>query len=276
MILSQPAVAGALMVAFCLVVGTALISAFSIRTVATSGELANLAQETVVALNRLQATLSDAEAAQRGYLLTVDEKYLGPYNSAKTRLPQEFSELRAQFEQRPSSVPALDKLEALIDAKLREMAKGIELLQQQGIKPALDVVESDEGWRLMNEIRLSLQQLQTGELADLAKSSRAAALKAESIQKLNLGLVFLATLLAMGAGFLLVRRMQDLEALITVCSWTRRVKWEGRWLTFEEYLEKRFNLQFTHGISEEAAEKFRAELEMEPDPSEAESRRRAQ
>ena len=58
--------------------------------------------------------------------------------------------------------------------------------------------------------------------------------------------------------------MRDLEGLITVCAWTRRVKWEGRWVTFEDYLAKRFNLHCTHGICEEAAEQMRNETAEAP------------
>jgi len=38
----------------------------------------------------------------------------------------------------------------------------------------------------------------------------------------------------------------------TVCAWTKRIKDEGKWVSFEEFLSKHYGLQFTHGISEEA------------------------
>jgi len=53
--------------------------------------------------------------------------------------------------------------------------------------------------------------------------------------------------------------MRELETLITVCAWTNRVKYEGKWVSFEQYLHKRFNLRFTHGISEEATRKLMME-----------------
>ena len=51
-----------------------------------------------------------------------------------------------------------------------------------------------------------------------------------------------------------------LDQLITVCAWTRRVQWQGRWISFEEYLAKRFDLRCTHGICEEAAERMREDM----------------
>jgi hypothetical protein len=47
--------------------------------------------------------------------------------------------------------------------------------------------------------------------------------------------------------------------MITVCDWTHRVKFNGSWVSFEDYLRTRFNLQFTHGISEEASKQLQME-----------------
>ncbi len=41
--------------------------------------------------------------------------------------------------------------------------------------------------------------------------------------------------------------------LVTVCAWTRRVMDEGKWVQFEEFLEKRLRINVSHSISEEAA-----------------------
>ncbi len=46
------------------------------------------------------------------------------------------------------------------------------------------------------------------------------------------------------------------DELITVCSWTKKIKDKGQWISFEDFLEKHFNIKFTHGISEEAYSKF--------------------
>ncbi len=50
----------------------------------------------------------------------------------------------------------------------------------------------------------------------------------------------------------LARRLRELETLITVCAWTKRVKHNGQWVSFEDFLADRYHLRFTHGISDEA------------------------
>lgn len=47
----------------------------------------------------------------------------------------------------------------------------------------------------------------------------------------------------------------------TVCAWTKRIKDEGKWVSFEQFLSKHYGLQFTHGISDEALRDLEKELE---------------
>jgi hypothetical protein len=48
------------------------------------------------------------------------------------------------------------------------------------------------------------------------------------------------------------KRREEFERYVAVCAWTRRIRWEGRWISIEEFLQKRFGLEVTHGISDEA------------------------
>ena len=47
----------------------------------------------------------------------------------------------------------------------------------------------------------------------------------------------------------------------TVCAWTNRIKDEGKWISFEEFMAKHYGLRFSHGISEEAKHKFEEEYQ---------------
>jgi CHASE3 domain sensor protein len=273
LLLSQPTVATALIIAFALAVGTALLATLSTRAITSANERAYETQKTLVAINRLLGTINEAETGQRGYILTRDEKYLLPYETARARLPAEFATLRLQYGERSDKVTELRDLLKLTEDKLNELSYALTLLRERGMAPALNYVESDKGWVLMDQIRQLMTTLQNQEISEMTLSSSAAETRAKDVQKLNLGLIGLAVILAAAAGLFLIRRMHDLETLITVCSWTRRVKWQNRWMSFEEYLNTRFNLTFTHGISEEAAEQFRQQLEAEPMPDEGGSSR---
>ncbi len=48
--------------------------------------------------------------------------------------------------------------------------------------------------------------------------------------------------------------------MLRMCAWTRRVWHEGKWLSFEAFMEARFGISTTHGISEAAAEELKRKL----------------
>ena len=56
-------------------------------------------------------------------------------------------------------------------------------------------------------------------------------------------------------------RVRELEAgIVTMCAWTRTVKMDGRWVPVEEFLQNRLGVRVSHGISEEALERVKAEM----------------
>ncbi len=46
--------------------------------------------------------------------------------------------------------------------------------------------------------------------------------------------------------------IRGLKKMITMCAWTGKVKMDGRWVRIEEFLQKKYGVEVTHGISEEA------------------------
>ncbi len=67
------------------------------------------------------------------------------------------------------------------------------------------------------------------------------------------------------AAEVLRRSRDELEKqLVTLCAWSNTVLYEGEWMTFSRYLERRFGLMTTHGISPEAAKNFTLEGQARP------------
>lgn len=61
------------------------------------------------------------------------------------------------------------------------------------------------------------------------------------------------------------RAATDVER-ITLCAWTRTVRYEGEWISVEAYLERRFGVETSHGISPGAETLFEAEAGPPPPP----------
>ena len=57
-------------------------------------------------------------------------------------------------------------------------------------------------------------------------------------------------------------RIKELQGQFQlVCSWTNRIRSEGRWMRFEEFMQRNFNMEFSHGISEEALTQMAQQIE---------------
>jgi hypothetical protein len=50
----------------------------------------------------------------------------------------------------------------------------------------------------------------------------------------------------------IARGAEHYRNLVTLCAWTRSVEYEGEWISFEEYLRRRFDISTTHGIAPDA------------------------
>ena len=127
------------------------------------GERANIffAQTTIqrdrrIAAVELRDSLRTAESSQRGFLLTGNEIYLAPYDTAKTRAQQQLSDLSRLSGNAAPSAPMLRQLREAITEKIAEMDKSIELKSAGRDDDALAIIRTNRGKSLMDEINLFL------------------------------------------------------------------------------------------------------------------------
>ncbi len=110
--------------------------------------------ESSALLGHLQA----AEAGQRGYLLSGDEAYLAPYAQALASIPGHLGAItRLNL---ASSDPGVDlvSLTPLVDAKLAELARGIDLRRRQPEVDAAALVRAGLGKDTTERIRQQLDR----------------------------------------------------------------------------------------------------------------------
>lgn len=275
-LLSRPAVIVSLIVGVVLAAGTALLSTVSTREISAASVQVTRTQENLLEINQLLSSLIDAETGQRGYILTGLESYLDPYTRASARLDEQLAQLHQRFADKPEQAATLDRIDRLVADKKTDLNRTIELRRANAVGPALHVVESGEGLKTMNALRDAVHTLEQHELSELALHSASVSRRAGFFQAISLGMLIVACVLGGAGALLFMRRMHELETMIVVCAWTKRVKFKGEWVSFEEYLRARFNLRFTHGISEDASRKLQMEaLEfVESDPSTSKARPR--
>lgn len=56
---------------------------------------------------------------------------------------------------------------------------------------------------------------------------------------------------------------KDLEKLITVSAWSRKIQVDGEWVSFEEFLTKRLGMVVTHGIDPETATELHRTIDLQ-------------
>ncbi len=245
----------------CLLI-VAVLSYQTSRTLSESVDWVARTLEVKRNLSQLLSRVIDTETSQRGYLLTEKETQLEPYRIALQQLPRIQMELRQRTAENLHAQTQLDKLEPLIAAKLKEVTVTIGLLQTGKITEALKTIQVENGNSLMDRIRAIVRRMQNEEDRLLALREETARVQAQLDQTLSQTTVVLDALLILLLLHMIVR-LQKLRNLVTVCAWTKAVRHEGRWITFEEYLKMRFNVDVSHGLSEAARVQLQREVEAE-------------
>ncbi|NQE36982.1 sensor histidine kinase [Microcoleus asticus] len=132
-------------------------------------------------LTELEATLStlkDAETGERGYLLTGEERYLEPYNSAIARVNEQIVGLQQLTADNNRQQQRIRDLKIAIDSKLAELEGTINLRREQNLEAALQEVKSGRGKQIMGDIRQQIAAMTAEEtklLQQRARESQASA-----------------------------------------------------------------------------------------------------
>jgi len=104
-------------------------------------------------LQGLERSFVDAEAGQRGFLLTERTEYLQPYERALRDIEATFAFLERYYANEPASAALLKQLRKVSDTRLSELALTIRLHQQGRESTTRDIVLTDIGKEQMDDIR---------------------------------------------------------------------------------------------------------------------------
>ncbi len=129
--------------------------------------------ESVLSLQRLEDALSRAESAQRGYLLTREERFLESYRRAVADIRAELDGVKAGVAGASSSGLPSEALATLIEAKLAELRRGVEVRDADGLAEAQRELRSGDGAWLTETIEAVRAEMEAIERAELGAHRRA-------------------------------------------------------------------------------------------------------
>ena len=119
-------------------------------------EQSALQRATRVAAVELRDHLRTAESSQRGFLLTGNQIYLAPYDTAKTRARQELDNLSRMIAPDAPNRAMLPKLSETVGEKIAEMDNSIARKSAGRDADAMALLQRNRGKTLMDEINVFL------------------------------------------------------------------------------------------------------------------------
>ena len=188
----------------------AAIGAIAYRSINALSQTSDSVAHTHVVLERIASVLSllkDAETGQRGYIITGDESFLGPYQAAVPEIATTVNDLRELTSDNPAQQKRIGQAEPLIAAKLFELKRVIEMRRNRDVDQAMKAIQAGEGKRLMDELRGILAEMEREErnlLEQRAGEVRAAATGATIA--ITIG-TLLCLLVVTAAGFTITRSL---------------------------------------------------------------------
>jgi signal transduction histidine kinase len=117
------------------------------------------ARKTRTAASEALEMLLSAETSQRGYILTLNGRYLQPYLAAMPVLKRDLATLNALERGDPVSGPLVTRLNGVAEAKMAIIAQTIALVQAGHRDQAVSMVRTGSGLNLMDNARRILRTL---------------------------------------------------------------------------------------------------------------------
>jgi methyl-accepting chemotaxis protein len=144
--------------------------------------------------------LKDAETGQRGFVITGEESFVEPYSRALPDIAKTLSDLRALTADNDVQQRRLSTLQPLVDGKLAELQRTIDMRRTVGFEATLKVVASGEGKLLMDQIRRIAGEMDDEEAGLLKRRNSEAEQSAESTKSVILWGSLLGVALVGAAG----------------------------------------------------------------------------
>jgi CHASE3 domain sensor protein len=244
-----------------LVMGTLLLLEWHGGTAAVdSFEWVSHTLEVQRELATVEARMSEAESSQRGYIVTGNPSFLRPYDSAKIEVRNRVANLRILLSDNSAQLRRLLVIESQSRAKFAELDSTIRLAQAGQRDAAIAIVRTTHSDSLMASVRSGLQTMTTEAAAILRGRQKVLVTELHTGDMVAVGLAGALGVMMIALLFF-ARHAEHYRNLVTLCAWTRSVEYEGEWISFEEYLRRKFHLSATHGISPSALSQIQVSLD---------------
>jgi PAS domain S-box-containing protein len=150
-------------VALILLLIIGVVPLLSIQRLVASAEQVEDVEASLESLGITLSHLKDIETGTRGFVITRRREFLEPYQSALVQLPQELSLLPGTLRASKNRSDYLPTLHSLIDQKLALSKSIIEKNTKEESSYASQLLQIEQGKKVMDQIRVLVSQMQQEE-----------------------------------------------------------------------------------------------------------------
>ncbi len=137
---------------------------FNLDDVRRANERVERTWTTIATIRQVLRMVLDGESGQRGYILTGDPQFLGPYVQARVGIDRTLSSLGELIDENSSQSDRLVVLRAQITEKFGELDRAIQQRNEAGLEAAVAQVKTEQGLVLMEHIRELIRAMEREEL----------------------------------------------------------------------------------------------------------------
>ena len=159
------------------------IGAYTLHEVNESDYWVEHTREVISTNQRLLLDVRDAEAAERGYIITGDQNYLAPFDTAAQDIPPTLAKFHQLLGDNPKQFGRLNNLQALINQRMSVLSQGVERQRSSGFAAAQAVVVGGQGRIAAKEIGDASREIENEEyrLLEQRSHTRQVRVKAGSV-----------------------------------------------------------------------------------------------
>ncbi len=206
-------------------------------------------------LDALQRSMLEAETSQRGYLLTDVESLLTVCAEASHAVPGQIEALDRELSEDAAVRAVFGELRQVALAKLVNLRAVLDLAARGGRGEAASIVAAGSGRDLMDRFRTLATALDT-QLADTESTIQAQLLRGARFRSRLLLVMLAANVVLVAAIVALSRQFARMRSVVRMVSRSPTIEHEGEWITFETYLDRRFGVKTSRGVTCADAEKL--------------------
>ena len=175
----------------------------SVADLRASERRARRSEEVLVVANRLERLVVDLETAQRGFVITNQERFLQPWQDARTALPEEAGTLERLVADSPAQQERARSIVEAARSYLRDYSVPLVTAARRDPAAARTVAATEEGRRRMDALRADFDQFVASERGlAAARQRRSDAATRRAIVAAAAGLGGSILLIVLFAGYL--------------------------------------------------------------------------